>query len=47
MDDGWGKAIKLGLKFGPVVWPFICLALRLREILKAYLFPIKKIMRER
>lgn len=47
MPNGWGKAIKLGLKLGLVGWPFVCLALRLREIFKAYLFPTKQRMRER
>jgi glycosyltransferase involved in cell wall biosynthesis len=44
-NDGWGKAIRYGLKGGPVFWPIICIGLRGREIIKAYLHPIKKIIK--
>ncbi|NGP75943.1 glycosyltransferase family 2 protein [Balneolaceae bacterium YR4-1] len=41
-SNGWGKAIRLGLKLGPLGWPFVCVGLRLREILKAYTNPAIK-----
>lgn len=37
--EGWGKALRLGIKLGPAAWPFICIGLRFREIFKAY-FPL-------
>jgi glycosyltransferase involved in cell wall biosynthesis len=40
LGSGLGSVLRLGIRGGPLLWPLVCLALRLREITKAYLrFP--------
>jgi glycosyltransferase involved in cell wall biosynthesis len=40
-SPGLGSVLRLGIMGGPILWPLVCLALRLREIVKAYLrFPL-------
>ncbi|MCG2590791.1 glycosyltransferase family 2 protein [Rhodohalobacter sulfatireducens] len=37
-ENGWGKALRMGVKAGPLFWPILCMGLRFREIAKSYLF---------
>jgi len=37
LGSGLGYVLRLGVMGGPFLWPVVCLALRLREITKAYL----------
>jgi glycosyltransferase involved in cell wall biosynthesis len=39
LDPGLGSVLRHGIRLGPVCWPLVCLALRLRETIKAYLQP--------
>jgi len=36
-SPGLGSVLRLGIIGGPILWPIVCLVLRLREIAKAYL----------
>jgi len=42
LDRGLGSVLRLGLKGGPLLWPMVCLALRLREVTKTYTRPLKQ-----
>lgn len=44
LNSGWGKGLRVGLKLGPLLWPFVCLGFRAREIMKAYLFPLRRLL---
>jgi len=44
LTSGWGKGLRFGLKLGPLFWPLICFGLKTREIIKAFLFPLKRII---
>jgi len=37
LGSGLGHVLRLGVMGGPFLWPVVCLALRLREVAKAYL----------
>ncbi len=37
LGAGLGSVLRLGIRGGPLLWPFVCLALRLRESAKVYL----------
>ncbi len=36
LDTGLGSVLRWGVRGGPVLWPLVCLAWRLRETMKAY-----------
>ncbi len=40
-DRGLGRVLRYGSRGGPLLWPFVCIALRAREIVKSYLRPIR------
>lgn len=42
LDSGLGSVLKFGLLGGPILWPFVCTALRLREAVKTYIGPVTK-----
>ncbi|MCK4823796.1 hypothetical protein KA005_49035, partial [bacterium] len=45
LGSGLGSVLRLGIIGGPFLWPLVCLAIRLREITKAYLrFPFNGIL---
>ena len=37
LGSGLGSVLRLGIRGGPLLWPLVCIALRLREMAKAYL----------
>jgi glycosyltransferase involved in cell wall biosynthesis len=42
LDPGLGSVLRRGVGMGPVCWPLVCLALRLRETIKAYRHPLAR-----
>lgn len=47
LDNGLGSVLKYGLHGGRVFWPLVCVALRMREVLKAYSrYPLKRLANE-
>ncbi len=41
LDRGLGSVLRYGSRGGPLLWPFVCLAVRAREFMKSYLRPIR------
>jgi hypothetical protein len=41
LDKGLGSVLEYGSRGGPVFWPFVCMALRAREVMKSYLSPVR------
>ncbi|GEM_PF-443806 len=41
LDRGLGSVLRYGSCGGPLLWPFVCLALRAREVAKSYLRPVR------
>lgn len=41
LDPGLGSVLEYGSLGGPLFWPFVCVALRAREVMKSYLTPIR------
>jgi glycosyltransferase involved in cell wall biosynthesis len=41
LDRGLGSVLGYGSRGGPLLWPFVCMALRAREVVKSYLWPIR------
>lgn len=37
---GLGSVLRHGSRGGPLFWPFVCVALRIREVIKSYLAPV-------
>lgn len=40
LEGGLGNVLRVGLKGGSLLWPLVCIALRYREISKAYAYPV-------
>jgi len=47
LDEGLGHVLKYGLWGGRILWPFVCLLLKAREIVKAYIRPLLIKLRQR
>lgn len=41
LDRGLGSILGYGSRGGPLIWPFVCLALRTREVMKSCLKPVR------